>query len=56
MSDKSAASPSELFGREFALLSPEDQQLVLALVYRLRGAGAEEIDYPGDVSFMDFDE
>lgn len=40
--------------REFRLLTPEDQELVMALVARLRGAKQHE--YPPDVPFMDFEE
>ena len=42
--------------REFLLLPPEDQELVGALVARLRGiAPADDDVYPPDVPFMNFD-
>jgi hypothetical protein len=43
---------------EFAQLSPQDQDLVLALVSRfVNGPPAPEgADYEPDVAFMDFDE
>jgi hypothetical protein len=44
----------EIFMQEFRQLPPEDQELVIALVARLRGTVTPE--FPPDVPFMDFDE
>jgi hypothetical protein len=46
------------FVQEFALLSPDDQGLVMAVVYRLRRQGEpdDQAPYPRDVPFMDFDD
>ncbi|MDQ6615852.1 MAG: hypothetical protein M3083_14210 [Actinomycetota bacterium] len=44
----------EALGQEFRQLSPEDQDLILALVARLRVS--EGAEFPPDVPFMDFDE
>ncbi len=46
--------PAEILLREFRELSPEDRELVMALVARLRGVQVYE--FPRDVPFMDFDE
>jgi hypothetical protein len=44
----------ESLAQEFRLLTPEDQELVMILVNRLRGFEASE--FTPDVPFMDFDE
>jgi hypothetical protein len=43
--------------QEFRELSPRDQDLVMALVARLRGSLTEpDSGFPPDVAFMDFEE
>ncbi len=58
MSDRSPNPRFEKLVSEFAQLSPQDQDLVLALVSRLvHGPPAPDTaDFAPDVAFMDFDE
>ncbi|MDQ1429391.1 MAG: hypothetical protein QOK39_2867 [Acidimicrobiaceae bacterium] len=58
MSDRSPNPRFERLVGEFAQLSPEDQDLVLALVSRfVHGPPAPEVaEFAPDVAFMDFDE
>ena len=61
MSDEYAHRPpdgkTDALLREFRELSRRDQDLVMALVARLRWSLAEpDSDFPPDVAFMDFEE
>jgi hypothetical protein len=58
VSDRSPNPRFEKLVGEFAQLSPQDQDLVLALVSRfVHGPPVpEEADFAPDVAFMDFDE
>jgi len=48
---------AEALLQAFGELSPRDQELVMALIARLRWALAEpNSEFPPDVAFMDFDE